>query len=218
MEPTMNERTAQLVQPPDSDALPGVYQFLAERAVAALAFDGEVNPTLLMLSVPPGATEPAAVCVMDPRLVFAMHRDQSGKEALMALVRSLLDTDHPVHASVATQMNAHPNLIVHISESWMVCKPLTEGGEALEGYKGSLADHPDRTEAITTALHTLRGTLIGTCPMTRDASGKPSAVIEPLWTDAEGFRGRFTVNNDSRELPHHSIELVAVPVERGITQ
>jgi hypothetical protein len=54
--------------------------------------------------------------------------------------------------------------------------------------------------------------------MTRDASGKPTAVIEPLWTDAAGFRGRFTVNNDGRELPHNSIELVAVPVERGMTQ
>lgn len=214
----MNETTPPLVQPPDLGALSGVYQFIAERAVEALEFDGEVVPTLLMMSLPPGAKEPVAVSAIDPRLVHALQRDGTRKNALMALVRSLLDAAHPAHVSAAEQMGAHPNLIAHVSESWLVKKRIEEGGESLATFEGSLAEHPERTEAIMVALHSLRGTLIGTCPMTRDADGKPSAVIEPLEMDIQGYRGRFAVNEDSRELPAHGITLVAIQIDKGKPQ
>jgi hypothetical protein len=214
----MNETTPPLVQPPDPGALSGVYQFIAERAVEALRFDGEVLPTLLMMSLPPGAKEPVAVTVIDPRLVHALQRDGTRKNALMALVRSLLDAAHPAHASAAEQMGAHPNLIAHVSESWLVKKRIDEGGGSLATFEGSLADHPERTEAIMIALHSLRGTLIGTCPMTRDAAGKASAVIEPLEIDPTELRGRFAVNEDSRELPANGIAFVAVQIDESKPQ
>lgn len=214
----MNERTPPLVQPPDAGSLSGVYQFIAERAVEALQFDGEVPPTLLMMSLPPGAKEPVAVSAIDPTLVHALQRDGTRKNALMALVRSLLDAAHPAHASAAQQMGAHPNLIVHVSESWLVKKRIDEGGESLATFEGSLADHPERSEAIMIALHSLRGTLIGTCPMTRDAAGKASAVIEPLEIDLKELRGRLAVNEDSRELPANGIAFVAVQIDESKPQ
>jgi hypothetical protein len=196
----MNERTPRLVQPPDLAALPRVYEFLAARAVAALAVDGGLHPALLALAVPPGATSPVATALIDPQLVDALQRDATRKEALMALVRSLLSVEHPLHQSVADAMGARPNLIVHVSEAWMVAQPIEAGRESLERFKGSLEHHPARTEAITISMHCLRGSFIGVCPMTRDAAGRATATVRPLDMNAEIWRGRFNVHSNATEL------------------
>jgi hypothetical protein len=209
----MNERPMPLVQPPDLAGLPPVYEFLAARAVEALASDGELHPALLVLSVPPGANEPVATSVMDPNLVHALQRDATRKEALMALVRSLLSAEHPMNHSVAAVMGAHPNLVAHISESWVVSQPVEAGRQSLAVFEGSLEHHPRRTEAITITLHCLRGTFIGLCPMTRDDAGRATATVQPLNMRPEDWRGRFNVHSASMELG--AVEVVAAAEHAG---
>lgn len=211
----MNEKTPPLVMPPDLHSLPTVYEHLARRVLEALEMDGSVQPSLLLVSLPPGTKEPAALVGLDPRVVHALQRDGSHKHVMMALVRSLLDSDHPIHASAAEQMGAHPNLIVHISESWVVTQSKDTSPEAAAAsMPDSLADHPNRSEAVTITMHSLRGTVIGLCPMSRDEDGKPSAVIEPLDLNPGSFTGRFNVHDSAQELPHDSLRLQAANVQK----
>lgn len=197
----MTSTPISFVQPPDVEALPAIYQHLAEQAVEELRTAGEVAPSLLLLSVPPGAREPAAIMVVDPNFVHALQRSADTKKVLMALVRSALDVDHPLHASAVAQLGAHPNLVAHVSEAWYVSARADEQkASRLADYAGSLGDHPERREAVFVALHSIRGSVLGICPMTRDVEGNPTAVIEPLQGTPEDWTGRFNIHSEATEL------------------
>jgi hypothetical protein len=199
----MTSPSVHFVQPPDLEALPEIYTRLAEVAIEELHAEGEVKPALMLLSVPPGAREPAAIMAVDPKLVHALQRNADTKSVLMAFVRSALDPEHPLHVSALEQLGAHPNLVAHVSEAWYVAEVRDEraaGPSTLRDYAGSLGAHPQRREAVFVALHSMRGSVLGMCPMTRDSAGKPTAVIEQLKGTPGDWTGRFDVHSEGTEL------------------
>lgn len=155
------------------EALRDIHDRVCQMAIENLTTHGELEPAVLAFHVQEGAKQPSKMMVIDPQGVIEMSSDPESKTLLMAMMRDLIDASTPVHQDASKALGHPINLVVHITEAWILMGKCAE--HALDNGE-TPASSPDRGEAIAVSLYCSDGIYTGLMPIHRDADGKP--VVE----------------------------------------
>lgn len=159
--------------------------------------DNEVRPFLVFGWRAEPGSEAAEMSLMDAAL---FHRDEDGlgKTLMMAFIKGALD-GHPAALGSMVADNGEPrtrapDLVFHVSEAWMVSRPVPAGTTSVptlpEGE--SVSSQPDRQEVVMVQVHRRDRTCMGRWPLVVGPSGRKEMRFEENSLDGEFF-GRLAI-------------------------
>ena len=140
----------------------------------------DVRPFLL-LAWPDEQGGGEVVCV--DAATFHVSRDGSGKEAMMAFIRCLLNGE-PAALS-ALKLETAPDLICHAAEAWQVVAKIPEGGVSHDIPSNPLKDHPERSEILFIQIFESSHTHFARHDLARDQRGCKAVGDSPMEIDGD---------------------------------
>lgn len=165
--------------------LEAVYDEVMPKAIELFNKNGQLPPVLLLVSM---AEEEGAITFIDgvpPQLTNVLQRTKSSKNLMMALIASLLHEESPVRATLMQAGYPRPDLVVHLTDAWCLTNAKSEGP-----VQGSLAEHPDRHEALLIAMHTAFGTATQMLPVEPDTR---QVAYSPFEARLDSTKGRMQI-------------------------
>ncbi len=167
-----------LVRHISSIDLKAIYEALTPKMVEHFNEDGELQPALLLISMSPEEGEIADIESVPHELTKAMQETSQSKDFMMAVIAGILRSESPLRAALLEAGYSRPDVVAHITEAWQVM-----GNSATTLNGRAVSEHPDRTEVLLLAMHTVFGTTTHWLPIdaaTRKAMAQPYAVDETL--------------------------------------
>jgi hypothetical protein len=167
------------------------HAILGTIAVKIINEGEELEPQLFIVEVKnkdDNQSDIEGIIAIDPRLVMMMQRDGMTKDALMAMIRKLLNPQSSLHQQIKSMVDLRPDFVVHITEAWIASylpdnDPLSELAPS---------ERHDRTESLMMLIHTPDHTYNGISRIvTKD--GKRHVELEPLDMNATNCGGRFNM-------------------------
>lgn len=134
---------------------------------------------------------PRNVSIVNPWLIEKLHDSAESKVLLWELVRSYLRRDEPLHEALVRHIGFTPDIVVHISEAWMVRR---------DGFELDCIpeEQPDREEVLMINMHASNETVLGMCPIRCEGETK-HAVFKPLRTAGVTFGAMSMTGDKNRQ-------------------
>lgn len=179
----------------------------AYRAVAAQACDiinsgRQCYPQLFCVEMAPAQPgRVVGVTGLPPDLVNSMQKDAHSKDAMMALVRILLEATRQNPQLLREKLSgAQAHIVVHVTEMWQISMDAKPGQTYAEARKEripegtEIKDQPDKTEALLINVHVPGRTYTSLSPITGSGDTR-HCDLHPLMLNGEmTMTGRVTLN------------------------
>jgi hypothetical protein len=164
-----------------------IYEALVPKMVEHFNKDGELQPTLLTISMQAPEGEIADIEAIAPPLLAMLQRDDRGKDVMMAIVAALLHEESPVRQMLLRADFPRPDVLAHLCEGWGVRGAVAEKLTP----DVAIADVPERELVLLLNLHTAFGTSTFLIPV--DQATKQAHYVEFRDENAVHFSGRMQV-------------------------
>lgn len=182
-------------------AIRKLHDSLAQSAIAEFNSKGGLSPQLVLVQVSDEG-DVQAVAPMPSTAVISFFRTASTKNALASFMREVFTEGSDVREALSALADIRPNLIIQINESWVLASSNHDRAKALFDEGKSIADAPERKEAIVFLLHTAEGTvttmhMISDDPRRHcDQGAFPDA--EALLAQLKTYSGRFSMQENMK--------------------
>lgn len=189
------KRRSKLMSIPEAE-LVNVYDHVARNLVEI--FNKHAEMPHLFLGVQLNKTAPHGFHIIfeiPPRVAAFYYRDDAAKGTIPLLVSALLREDSPVRADMVHKSAPLPDLIVQISEIWMIRKTVPRGTVFDLNDAPRPSQDPERCEGLAIVVHSLTQSVMGTCPI--HATPTRHAEYAPAMTEADGWEtdGRMAMQD-----------------------
>jgi hypothetical protein len=171
-----------------------LYEKFARQAVATFNEKGSASQQTFMLTLGLRPGQVTAFGALDAKTQQVLYQDGAGKDMLAAFFRGALTHGSPLRATLHEKGLPLADIIIQISEAWQKsARDEEEFRRAKEQYGPAYEFHPDRTETIMVALHTLHKSYIGFSPILENPR---RAEYGPLENFAV-LKGRFPMGKEN---------------------
>lgn len=133
------------------------------------------------------------LAALSPESVQVGMADDAGKEALGELIRDMLTTGHPVRGSILDQVRFAPDMVVQVSEAWVLHTDIS-GAEKVERGEMRVSASPDRKEVVLVTMHMHGRTELVMHPIVETPTRHCKLAAFPDQSEMTGeFWGRFSM-------------------------